>query len=414
MPSSRERCSRRPFRLRLATALVHPQLQGGPMLSSDLRRSYVDFYTSRGHTEIPGSTLIGDSTVLFTSAGMQPLIPYFSGAPHPSGRRLVNVQRCLRTVDIDEVGDDRHLTCFEMLGNWSLGDYDKPAALSWTLEWLLEIGLPFERLGVTVYTEDEDARDVWRRLGVPDERVRAYGREENWWGPPGLHGPCGPDSEIFYIHDDGRWLEIGNNVFIVHDQGVDGSLRALGQHNVDVGLGLERIACLLQGVDSVYETDLFRDTMQRVRKLGRTRDTRAERIVCDHVRSSVALVADGVMPSNSAHGYVLRRLLRRAIRQGRKLGIDGPFVREVGRTVLQDERVLNVLAGEEQRFGRTLRRGLREIERLESVDGRELFRLFETYGLPPELTVEELGVTLDWREGFERAASEHRERSRSR
>src|SRR4051794_80887 len=384
------------------------------MRSSDLRRSYVDFYVNRGHTEIPGSTLIGDSTVLFTSAGMQPLIPYFSGAPHPSGRRLVNVQRCLRTVDIDEVGDDRHLTCFEMLGSWSLGDYYKHESLSWTLEWLLGIGLPFERLGVTVYTEDDYARGVWRQLGVPDERLRVYGREENWWGPPGLHGPCGPDSEIFYIRDDGAWLELGNNVFIVHDQGVDGSLRPLGQHNVDVGLGLERIACLVQGVESVYETDLFRDTLRRVRELGTIRDIRAERIVCDHVRSSVALVSDGVTPSNSAHGYVLRRLLRRAIRQGRRLGIGGPFVREVGRTVLDDERVLDVLGGEEQRFGRTLRRGLREIERLTDVNGREIFRLFETYGLPPELTLEELGVTLDWREDFDRAASEHRERSRSR
>src|SRR4051812_8614435 len=414
MPSSRERCSRRPFRLRLATALVHPQLQGGPMLSSDLRRSYVDFYTSRGHTEIPGSTLIGDSTVLFTSAGMQPLIPYFSGAPHPSGRRLVNVQRRLRRVDSDEVGDDSHLTCFEMLGNWSLGDYYKHESLGWTLEWLLEIGLPFERLGVTVHHSDPYARAVWRDLGVPDDRVRVLGDEENWWGPPGPHGPCGPDSEIFFIRDDGRWLEIGNNVFIVHDQGVDGSLRPLPQHNVDVGLGLERILCLLQGVESVYETDLFCDTLRRVRELGTVGDTRAERIVCDHVRSSVLLVADGVTPSNSAHGYVLRRLLRRAIRQGRRLGIDGPFVREVGRTMLDDERVLDVVAGEEQRFGRTLRRGLREIERLQRVDGGELFRLFETYGLPPELTVEELGVRLDWREDFDRAASEHRERSRSR
>jgi alanyl-tRNA synthetase len=381
------------------------------MLSHELRRSYVDFYLKRGHSEIPGSTLIGDSTVLFTSAGMQPLIPYFSGAPHPSGRRLVNVQRCLRTVDIDEVGDDHHLTCFEMLGTWSLGDYYKHEALSWTLEWLVSIGLPFERLGVTVYTGDDYSRDIWRQLGVPDERVRVLGREDNWWGPPGPHGPCGPDSEIFYIRDDGRWLEIANNVFVVHDQGVDGSLCRLPQHNVDVGLGLERILALLQGVGSVYETDLFTPTMSRVRDLTRTEDTRAERIVADHIRSSVLLVRDGVTPSNSAHGYVLRRLLRRAIRQGRRLGIDGPFVRELGRTVTDDPRILDVLAGEEQRFGRTLRRGLREVERLTDVDGRELFRLFETYGLPPELTLEELGVTLDWREDFDRAASAHRERS---
>jgi alanyl-tRNA synthetase len=372
------------------------------MLSSDLRRSYVDFYTSRGHTEIPGSTLIGDATVLFTSAGMQPLIPYFSGAPHPSGRRLVNIQRCLRTVDIEEVGDASHLTCFEMLGNWSLGDYYKHESLGWTLEWLLQIGLPFERLGVTVHEDDPYARAAWRELGVPDDRVRVLGDEDNWWGPPGPYGPCGPDSEIFYIRDDGSWLELGNNVFVVHELGVDGALRKLPQHNVDVGLGLERILALLQGVETVYETDLFAPLMQRIRELSTTPDTRAERIVADHVRSSLLLVDDGVRPSNTGHGYVLRRLIRRAIRQGRKLGIEGLHQ-------LVDSEVLE---GEERRFGRSLTRGLKELRRLDGVDGRELFRLFETYGLPPELTLEELGVSPSgWREGFDRAASEHRQRS---
>src|SRR4051794_11662957 len=289
------------------------------MLSSDLRRSYVGFYLHRGHTEIPGSSLIGDSTVLFTSAGMQPLIPYFQGAPHPSGRRLVNVQRCLRTVDIDEVGDDSHLTCFEMLGNWSLGDYYKHESLGWTLEWLLSIGLPFERLGVTVFEEDPYALAIWRKLGVGGERVRVLGREENWWGPPGPHGPCGPDSELFHIRDDGEWVELGNNVFVTHEQLPDGSLRPLPQHNVDVGLGLERITCLLQGVTSVYDTDLFSGVRSVVRGLAREPDERAERIVCDHVRSSVLLVRDGVLPSNTDRGYVVRRLLRRAIRQGRAL-----------------------------------------------------------------------------------------------
>jgi alanyl-tRNA synthetase len=384
------------------------------MLSSDeIRRSYVDFFTSRGHVEIAGASLIGDSTVLFTSAGMQPLIPYFYGAPHPSGRRLVNAQRCLRTVDIDEVGDDSHLTCFEMLGNWSLGDYYKHESLGWTLEWLLSLGLPFERLGVTVFEEDAYALAIWRKLGVPDERLRVLGREDNWWGPPGPHGPCGPDSEIFYVRDDGSWLELGNNVFVVHDQLPDGSLRSLPQHNVDVGLGLERITCLLQGVESVYDTDLFRSLRSVVRGLASAPDERAERIVCDHVRSSVLLVRDGVLPSNTEHGYILRRLLRRAIRQGRTLGIDGPFLREVGRSVLDEPRILDVLEQEERRFAGTLRRGLRELSRLESVDGRELFRLFETYGLPPELTLEELGVPAPgWEEEYSRARDEHRERSR--
>jgi alanyl-tRNA synthetase len=240
------------------------------------------------------------------------------------------------------------------------------------------------------------------------------GREDNWWGPPGPHGPCGPDSEIFYVRDDGSWLELGNNVFIVHDQLPDGSLRSLPQHNVDVGLGLERITCLLQGVDSVYDTDVFSSVRSIVRGLARVRDERAERIVCDHVRSSVLLVRDGVLPSNTEHGYVLRRLLRRAIRQGRTLGIDGPFLREVGRSLLDEPPILDVLEQEERRFAGTLRRGLRELSRLSSVDGRELFRLFETYGLPPELTLEELGVPAPgWEEEYRRARDEHRERSRT-
>jgi alanyl-tRNA synthetase len=400
------------------------------MLTSDeIRRSYVDFFTRRGHTEIPGASLIGDGDTLFTIAGMQPLIPYFSGSPHPAGRRLVDYQRCLRTVDIDEVGDASHLTCFEMLGNWSLGDYFKRESLGWTLEWLTEVlGIDRSRLSVTVFAGDEqvpfdgEARDRWLELGISAERIRALGREENWWGPPGPDGPCGSDSEIFYLTDGGEWMELGNNVFIAYEQMPDGEIRPLAQRNVDVGLGLERITCLLQGVDSVYETDLFTGILGVVRGLASVGDVRAERIVCDHVRSGVLLIGDGVLPSNRDQGYVLRRLLRRAIRQGRVLGIDGPFLRELGESVIEryrsvypqlDAAILEVLEGEERRFARTLKRGLRAIKRLEHVDGRELFRLFETYGLPPELTLEELGVSVDgWRESFDRAADDHRERSR--
>jgi alanyl-tRNA synthetase len=399
------------------------------LTSDDIRRSYIDFFTRRGHTEIPGGPLIAGGDTLFTVAGMQPLIPYFSGAPHPAGRRLVDSQRCLRTVDIDEVGDASHLTCFEMLGNWSLGDYFKHESLGWTLEWLTEVlGIHRERLAVTVFAGDErvpfdvEARDRWLELGVPAERIRALGREDNWWGPPGAHGPCGSDSEIFYLTDGGEWTELGNNVFIAYEQTPDGEIRPLAQRNVDVGLGLERITGLLQGVDSVYETDLFTPIIATLRGLGEVGDVRAERIVADHLRSGVLLIGDGVLPSNRDQGYVLRRLLRRAIRQGRVLGIDGPFLRELGRSVLDRYRsvhphlgdeILDVLEQEERRFARTLKRGLREIGRLEHVDGRELFRLFETYGLPPELTLEELGVSVDgWRGAFDRAAHEHRERSR--
>ena len=358
--------------------------------SDDVRRSYIDFFTARGHVEIPGASLVpeGDSSVLFTIAGIQPLVPYFGGAPHPAGRRLVDYQRCLRTLDIEEVGDASHLTCFEMLGNWSLGDYYKRESIAWTLEWLVDVlGLPRDRLSVTIYEGDDEARSVWESLGMT--RIRELGREDNWWGPPGPHGPCGPDSEVFY--DD---LEIGNNVFIAYEQRPDGSLSALAQRNVDVGLGFERIVGVLQGVDSVYETDLFVPVAGAVRELASVGDTRAERIVCDHLRSAVLLIGDGVLPSNSLQGYVLRRLLRRAIRQGRTLGIEGPFLRAVGESVLDryatvypglSSGVLDVLEAEETQFTRTLQRGLREIARLERIDGRELFRLFETYGLPPEL-----------------------------
>jgi alanyl-tRNA synthetase len=376
------------------------------MTSDDIRRSYIDFFRARGHVEIPGSSLVAEagSGVLFAIAGIQPLVPYFSGKPHPCGRRLVNSQRCLRTLDIDEVGDASHLTCFEMLGNWSLGDYYKRESITWTLEWLVDVlGLPIDRLSVTVYQGDEEAREVWESLGMT--RIRELGREDNWWGPPGPHGPCGPDSEIFY---DGE-LEIGNNVFISYEQLPDGSIVPLPRPNVDVGLGLERIAGLLQGVPSVYETDLFAPIISSIRELSSVQDTRAERIVADHIRSGVLLIRDGVRPSNTEHGYVLRRLLRRAIRQGRTLGIDGPFLGHL----VQDAPVRDVLEAEELTFARTLRRGLREIHRLQRVDGRELFRLFETFGLPPELTLEELGQPVPgWQDEFATAQAAHRERSR--
>jgi alanyl-tRNA synthetase len=381
------------------------------MTSDDLRRSYLDFFRARGHVEIPGASLVPerDTGVLFTIAGIQPLVPYFSGEPHPAGRRLVNVQRCLRTNDIDEVGDDSHLTCFEMLGNWSLGDYYKRESIGWTLEWLVDVlGLPLDRLAVTIFEGDEEARSAWQSRGMT--RNRELGREDNWWGPPGPHGPCGPDSEIFYWTGS-EWVELGNNVFIAYDQRPDGTLIPLPQRNVDVGLGFERIAALLQGVPSVYETDLFSPLIAAIRDVSRVPDTRAERIVADHVRSSAMLVRDGVRPSNTEQGYVLRRLLRRAIRQGRTLEIEGPFLTRISPD--RDPTVLAVLEQEETRFARTLRRGLREIHRLDHVNGHELFRLFETFGLPPELTLEELGEPVPgWETEFATAQAEHKERSR--
>jgi alanyl-tRNA synthetase len=406
------------------------------LTSDDIRTRHLDFFRQRGHAIIPGGSLIPpDRTVLFTSAGIQPLVPYFGGTPHPAGRRLADYQRCLRTSDIEEVGDPGHLTCFEMLGNWSLGDYYKRESLGWTLELLTDVlGLDRERLCVTVFAGDQESHDRWRELGI--DRIHVFGREQNWWGPPGPHGPCGPDSEVFFWTGEGepvgdpesdpRWLEVGNNVFIGFDQAPDGTLRELPQHNVDVGLGLERMTCLLQGVESVYDTDLFVPIRDHVRTLASSRDTRAERIVCDHVRSGVLLAGDGVRPSNTDQGYVLRRLLRRAVRQGRVLGIEDELLRPLGETVIEryagiyphlGPEILDTLAEEERRFARTLRRGLREIERLlrrgTPITGAVLFRLFETHGLPVELSVEELGGVDGWREGFEASAREHRERSRA-
>ncbi len=411
------------------------------LTSDDIRTRYLDFFRARGHAIIPGGSLIPpDRTVLFTSAGIQPLVPYFGGAPHTAGRRLADYQRCLRTSDIDEVGDAGHLTCFEMLGNWSLGDYYKRESLGWTLELLTDVlGLDRRRLCVTVLAGDRESHDRWVELGMT--RIHAFGREQNWWGPPGPHGPCGPDSEVFYWTGDGepsgdpetdeRWLEVGNNVFIGYDQAPDGTLRRLSQHNVDVGLGLERLTCLVQGVESVYDTDLFAPIRDTVRALATRGDVRAERIVCDHVRSGVLLAGDGVRPSNTDQGYVLRRLLRRAVRQGRVLGVEDELLRPLGERVIeryagvyphlaeQREEILDTLAGEERRFARALRRGLREIERLVErgtpVTGGVLFGLFETHGLPVELSIEEVGgMAVDgWREEFDASAREHRERSRA-
>jgi alanyl-tRNA synthetase len=423
------------------------------MLSSDeIRRIFIDFYAERGHAEIDSASLVpaGDNTVLFTSAGMQPLVSHFEGVRHPQGTRLVNVQRCLRTVDIDEVGDDVHLTFFEMLGAWSLGDYYKHEAIGWSVE-LLTHGFGFERdrISATVFggdaevAFDREASDRWTELGFARERIYRYGRKENWWGPPGPAGPCGPDSEIFHsAHgeppsgdpaNDPKWVEIWNNVFIAYRLDDSGALSPLPQRNVDTGVGLERLTCVLQGVGSVYDTDLILPIVDAVRRLAREGNERAERIVSDHVRAAVMLIADGVLPSNTDRGYVLRRLIRRAIRQADRLGITDEFLGGLAESVIErfgsayphlpvsSDQISHVLQAEERRFSGALARGLREVQRLAArgrpIDGDDLFWLFETHGMPPELTVEELrglgiGVS-DWHTRFDRARIDHRERSRS-
>jgi alanyl-tRNA synthetase len=438
------------------------------MTGEELRQSFLNFFAERGHAIIPSAPLVpeNDPTVLFTTAGMHPLVPYLLGEAHPKGKRLVNVQKCLRTDDIEEVGDISHNTFFEMLGFWSLGDYWKQDSLRWTLEWFTNVlGLEQERISVTVFAGDDDApRDdeavqVWLSLGIPQERIYYLPKKDNWWGPAGKTGPCGPDSELFY--DTGRpkhgpdcqpgcgcgkYIEIGNNVFMQYNKTAEGAYEPLKQRNIDVGLGLERILCMLTGTEDVYTTDLFSPIVARIRELRESQrnkptltpeeETRLTRIIADHLRAATFMIADGVAPSNVEQGYICRRLIRRAVRSGHELGIQGVFTAQIAQVVIDhygqsypelkqhQDRILSELNREEERFSQTLARGLREFQKLEEglrqkgeqvVPGEAVFHLFDTYGFPPSLTAElaqERGLVADL-EGFERLFKEHQERSRA-
>jgi alanyl-tRNA synthetase len=434
--------------------------------ADQLRRSFLNFLEERGHAILPSASLVasGDSTALFTIAGMQSLMPYLLGEPHPLGRRLANAQKCLRTDDIEEVGDASHGIFFEMLGFWSLGDYWKQDSQRWTLEWFTEaLGLEKGRIAVTVFAGDDDApRDeeailVWRSLGIPDERIFPLGKEDNWWGPIAATGPCGPDSELFYdtglphtlefgdtCHPGcgcGRWVEIGNNVFMEYRKDADGSYSRLAQRNVDVGLGLERLLAMLNGA-TVYETDLYAVALRRLDEmapdtgeLAPDRETRLRRIIVDHVRAATFLLAEGVLPGNVERGYVCRRLIRRAALSAHTLGVREPQLSEIARAFIttyhhaypelarEEMRILAELTREEQRFQRTLARGLREFERVELethargrsvLSGADVFRLSDTFGFPAELTAElarERGLEVDL-DGYEAALERQRARSR--
>jgi alanyl-tRNA synthetase len=420
---------------------------------------------------------VNDPTTLFVSAGMQPLVPYFLGQPHPSGPLLADVQKCVRTDDIDQVGDGTHLTFLEMLGRWSLGDYFKERAVELSFELLTSqegFGIDPGRLYVTFFAGDRDAprdeeasarwRELFRGAGVdagegdPREgwqsgRLFAYGKKENWWGPVGETGPCGPDSEMFIDtgaqHDDrfgpachpacgcGRFVEIGNDVFLQFDRRPDGTFAPLAQRNVDTGMGLERLAQVLLGVESVYETQAFRPLIRWLEQAsGRPyeSDRRSFRIVADHLRAAVVIAADGVSASNAHRGYVLRRLIRRAVRYSRSIGLAGPFCAEAAEQVVelcgdvypelreQREQVTSQLALEEERFGRTLDRGLRNLTRLladrREVSGADAFSLYDTHGFPMELTVDlvrQSGGTLspDFAKEFQARMAEQRRRSRT-
>jgi alanyl-tRNA synthetase len=428
------------------------------MNAKKLRHMYLDFFKGKGHAVIGSSSLIPehDPSALFTTAGMHPLVPFLMGQPHPAGKRLVNYQKCLRTDDIMEVGDDVHLTFFEMLGNWSLGDYWKEEAIRMSYEFLTEwLGLKHDRLYVTCFEGDQDApRDleaagIWRSLGVAEEHITFLPKADNWWGPAGAVGPCGPDTEMFYdVNPDGprgetlvtnpqRFVEVWNDVFMQYNKQADGSYVALAEKNVDTGMGLERVLAVLEAVPSLYETELFQPIIEKTRSLSTVEspDPYAVRVITDHIRAAVFILAEGILPGNVDQPYVARRLIRRTVRYGREIGINGLFLRELAEVMiptlsdvyveLEENRdhILTALGDEEERFQRTLKRGEREffkaVERhkargQDTLPGDVVFRLYDTYGFPPELTEEfaqkqGLGVDMD---GFQSAFEEHQRKSR--
>ena len=437
------------------------------MTSDELKQLYIEFFRERGHAVIQGSSLIpeNDSTILYTPAGMQPLVPFLLGEKHPAGRRLVDVQKCVRTGDIDEVGDPTHLTFFEMLGNWSLGDYFKREAIEWSYEFLTArewLGFSKDQLHVTVFEgddqvpPDEEAAAIWEETGIPRGRIYFMGRKDNWWGPTGNTGPCGPDTEIFI--DTGRtpcnpecrpgcgcgkYFEIWNDVFMQYRRTEDGKYVPLEQKNVDTGMGVERTIAMMNGSGSVFDIREFQPLFGFLKKfagIGSQPDfetNRSLRIVSDHIRTATHILGDdqGVPPSNLDRGYVLRRLIRLAIRHGRKLGIDEPFTQRLAEVVIDTEAsahgelsrnrkfILDELSAEETRFEKTLQAGLREFDKLlpnllrnpvKTIPGRIAFRLYDTYGFPVEFTAEmaaEHGMTVDMT-GYSKAFEKHRELSR--
>lgn len=429
------------------------------MDSNELREHYLQFFEQRGHRVIPSAPLVpeNDPTVLFTTAGMHPLVPYLLGEPHPLGRRLVGFQKCLRTNDIDEVGDTSHLTFFEMLGNWSLGDYFKDDALSMSYEFLThELGIDPGRLAVTVFAgdadapRDEDSADIWRKLGIPESRIFFLPKSENWWGPIGTSGPCGPDSEIFFDtrrpdHPGcrpgcpcGKWLEIWNNVFMAYEKHPNGSYTPLKQANVDTGMGVERTAWVLQNQDDIFAIETLAPLITAVEELSNQRyadHPTPFRVIVDHIRAATFAIADGVQPSNVQAGYVVRRLVRRAVRYGHDLGIPDNFCAQLSGEVVdsmcnvypgleaQREAIARTLDQEESDFKKTLRQGLKQAQKVidqaratgeSRVSGQAAFDLFQNFGFPLPLTVDlahENGLDVD-RLAFETAYEQHRQRSR--
>ena len=421
------------------------------MNSADLRQKYLDFFKSKGHKIIPSASLIPENnpTVLFVIAGMQPLMPFLLGEKHPAGKRLTNSQKCLRTIDIDDVGDDTHNTFFEMLGNWSLGDYWKEEAISWSFEFLTkELKIPLERLAVSCFAgdndapKDEESAKIWESLGIKKERIAFLPKKDNWWGPAGETGPCGPDTEMFYwklnnvpapeIFDasDKNWVEIWNDVFMQYIKNKDGTYSLAKQKNIDTGMGMERTLAVLSGKENSYETDLFLPIIEKIEELSGKKNKenkKSFRVVADHVKASIFLIASGVEPSNLGRGYILRRLIRRAIRHGKQLGLKDNFFDELYPSVvkiyngfyleIEDKKdfILKQFKEEEEKFNRTLENGLKEFSKLSSVTGKDAFNLFQTYGFPIEMTQElakEKGINVDMIE-FKKELEKHQELSRT-
>lgn len=436
------------------------------ILASDIRSKYLEFFKSKNHAIIPSAPLVpeNDPSVLFNTAGMQPLVPYLLGEPHPLGKRLADVQKCVRTGDIDDVGDDTHLTFFEMLGNWSLGDYFKEESIKMSWEFLTSpewLGLDPEMISVTVFEGDENAprdeesAEIWKSIGMPVDKIAYLPAEDNWWAA-GPTGPCGPDTEIFYWMGEGKppagsnkgtddkmWMEIWNNVFMQYNRVDEKTLNELPAKCVDTGMGIERCTVTLNKMKSVYETDLFVPALTKIREMvGENYSENSARIIADHIRAATHMIADGVVPKNVDQGYILRRLIRRAIREAYKMNYETPFTSEIAKIYIEQfqdiyvsvkdnaEKILAELAAEESRFAKTLKDGVKEFEKIvrgfdtafektgnrpTQIAGTRAFTLFDTYGFPLEMTVElarEKGLTVDT-EGFNKAFEAHQEKSRT-
>ncbi|MFA5062075.1 MAG: alanine--tRNA ligase [Patescibacteria group bacterium] len=446
------------------------------MLNSvHLRQIYLEFFASKGHKIIPSASLIpeNDPTVLFTTAGMHPLVPYLLGEKHPEGKRLTSVQKCVRTQDIDEVGDNRHDTFFEMLGNWSLGDYFKKEAIEWSWEFLTSakwLGLDAKKLAVSVFegdqtaAKDEESAEIWKSLGMPEHKIAFLPKADNWWGPAGQTGPCGPDTEMFYWKgeseyppknsnpktDKDNWLEIWNDVFMQYNKTADGKYKSLKQKNVDTGMGLERTLVALNNYADVFQIDTFWPIIQKIEELSGMEyandraTTKSMRIIADHLRTATMIMGDDkkIAPSNVDQGYIVRRMIRRAVRHGRMIGIKENFCSRISEEIIKifaqvypevvrnKEFIVTEMAKEESKFSNTIEQGLKEFDKLVSslqsifekggkmvnqISGKQAFKLYDTYGFPLEMTLElanENGLSVDVNE-FDEAFKKHQALSRT-